>query len=41
MLRKKFGPKGQKVIGGWRNLHTDEMCDIPMERLFGQLNQRG
>ena len=37
MLRKKFEAKGQEVTGGWRNLHTDEVCNIPLQiHLFGQ-----
>jgi len=36
VLTKKFGPKRQKLTGDWRNLHTDEVCDIPLETLFGQ-----
>jgi len=36
VLRKKVGPKGQKVTGGCRSLHTDEVCDILLDTLFGQ-----
>ena len=32
VLRKKFWPKGQKVTGGWRSMHTEEVCGIPLEK---------
>jgi hypothetical protein len=34
VLRKKFGHKRQKLKGGWRSLHTDEVCDIPLETFW-------
>jgi hypothetical protein len=24
-LRRKFGPKGDEMVGGWRNLHNEEL----------------
>jgi hypothetical protein len=28
MLRRKFGPKRDKVTGGWRELHNEELRDL-------------
>jgi hypothetical protein len=28
MLRKIFGPKRDKVVGGWRNLHNEELHNL-------------
>jgi hypothetical protein len=34
MLRRTFGPKGEEVTGGWRNLHNEEVhnsyCQLVM-----------
>jgi uncharacterized protein YcaQ len=27
-LKKIFGPKGEEVIGEWRRLHNEELCDL-------------
>jgi hypothetical protein len=28
VLRKVFGPKGDKVTGDWRKLHNEELHDL-------------
>jgi hypothetical protein len=28
VLRRIFGPKGDKVIGGWRKLHNEELHNL-------------
>jgi hypothetical protein len=28
VLRRIFGPKGGKIIGGWRKLHSEEPCTL-------------
>jgi hypothetical protein len=28
VLRRIFGPKSDKVIGGWRKLHNEEIRDL-------------
>jgi hypothetical protein len=28
VLRRIFGPKGQKVAGGWRRLHNEELHNL-------------
>jgi hypothetical protein len=28
VLRKIFGPKCQEVMGGWRRLHNEELCNL-------------
>jgi hypothetical protein len=28
MLRRIFGPKGEKVVGGWRRLHNEELHNL-------------
>jgi hypothetical protein len=28
VLRKIFGPKREEVIGDWRKLHNEELCDL-------------
>jgi hypothetical protein len=28
VLRKIFGPKRDKVMGEWRRLHNQEVCDL-------------
>jgi hypothetical protein len=28
MLRRMFGPKGEKDIGGWRKLYNEELCNF-------------
>jgi hypothetical protein len=28
VLRRMFGPQKDKVTGGWRKLHNDELCDL-------------
>jgi hypothetical protein len=28
MLRRKFGPKKDEVVGRWRKLHNKELCDL-------------
>jgi hypothetical protein len=28
VLRRIFGPKRDKVTGGWRKLHNEELCDL-------------
>jgi uncharacterized membrane protein len=28
VLRRIFGPKGDKVTGGWRKLHNEELLDL-------------
>jgi hypothetical protein len=28
MSRKVFGPKKEKIIGRWRNLHSEELYDL-------------
>jgi hypothetical protein len=28
VLRRIFGPKKDEVIGGWRKLHNEELCDL-------------
>jgi hypothetical protein len=28
MLRRKFGPKEDKVTGGWRELHNEKLRDL-------------
>jgi hypothetical protein len=28
VLRRIFGPKGEKVTGGWRKLHNEELRDL-------------
>jgi hypothetical protein len=28
VLRRKFGPKDEEVVGGWRRLHNEELHDL-------------
>jgi hypothetical protein len=28
LLRRIFGPRRDEVIGGWRKLHNEELCDL-------------
>jgi hypothetical protein len=28
VLRRIFGPKEDEVIGGWRKLHSEELCNL-------------
>jgi hypothetical protein len=28
VVRKIFGPKGEKVTGEWGRLHNEELCDL-------------
>jgi hypothetical protein len=28
MLRRIFGQKGDAIIGGWRKLHSEELCHL-------------
>jgi hypothetical protein len=28
VLRRKFGPKGEEVAGGWRRLHKEELHNL-------------
>jgi hypothetical protein len=28
MLRRIFGPKWDEMIGGWRKLHNEELCNL-------------
>jgi hypothetical protein len=28
VLRRIFGPKMDKILGGWRKLHNEECCDF-------------
>jgi hypothetical protein len=28
VLRRIFGPKMEKVAGGWRRLHNEELCNF-------------
>jgi hypothetical protein len=28
VLRRIFGPKRDEVLGGWRKLHSKELCDL-------------
>jgi hypothetical protein len=28
VLRKVFGPKRDEVMGEWRKLHNEELCDL-------------
>jgi hypothetical protein len=28
VLRKIFGPKNNEVMGEWRKLHNEELCDL-------------
>jgi hypothetical protein len=28
VLRRNFGPKRNEMMGGWRKLHKEELCDV-------------
>jgi hypothetical protein len=28
VLRRIFGSKREKVVGGWRRLHNEEICNL-------------
>jgi hypothetical protein len=28
VLRRIFGPKRDEIIGGWRKLHNEELCNF-------------
>jgi hypothetical protein len=28
VLRRKFGPKREEVVGGWRRLHNEELHNL-------------
>jgi hypothetical protein len=28
VLRRIFGPKRDKVMGGWRKLHNEKLCEL-------------
>jgi hypothetical protein len=33
-LRRFFGPKREEVVGGWRRLHKEELCNLNASRSF-------
>jgi hypothetical protein len=28
VLRRIFGPQREEMVGGWRRLHNEELCDL-------------
>jgi hypothetical protein len=41
VLRKIFGPKREKVTGGWRRLHNEELHNLHASPNFGAIESRG
>jgi hypothetical protein len=40
VLRKIFGPKREKVIGGWRKLHKKELHDLYSSKVSKSVGAR-
>jgi hypothetical protein len=34
VLRRMFGPKREKVVGGWKRLYNEELHDLYMSPSF-------
>jgi hypothetical protein len=40
VLRKMFGPKRQKVAGGWSKLHNEGLHNLYSSNIFGVIKSR-
>jgi hypothetical protein len=41
VLRRIFGPKRDKVVGGWRKLHNEKLCNLySLLSIIGMIKSR-
>jgi len=40
MLRRIFGPKREELVGGWRRLHFEEICNVYVSPIVSVIKSR-